>query len=364
MTEAYKILFLDDNAADVTLLQTELDLAGIKYMPHRVSDEKGFLAAIKDFNPHIVLADHALKAYNGIEAFNFLKQNKFRPAFIIITADLKEQLAFDCCSEGVDDFIFKTNIKALPSSFLKAMEKRRTEVQRDKMAIHILKRNKELEQFAYAISHNLRGSVANIQGLFNIWDPEKRTKHEQKYIHEGIKHSIQKLDEVIKDMNYVLQVKEEAHESKQLVKFEKLVKDIKMSIYMLVREKNAKIKFDFAEVESIVSNRSYIHSIFYNLIMNSIKYKKENESPKILITSRFTDEHIELRFKDNGIGIDLEKYGDKIFGLYKRFNETLDGKGMGLFLVKSQVESMMGTIEVKSRIREGTEFIIKLPLLN
>ncbi len=232
----------------------------------------------------------------------------------------------------------------------------------DKVMIDLLKRNKELEEFAYMVSHNLGGSVANIKGLFDIWDPEKRTSHEQKYIYAGLKFSIQKLDEVIKDINGILQMKEQVNENKQMVKFGALVKDFKISHYTIIRKAKARIKTNFKEGEGFLTNKGYLNSIFYNLISNSIKYRKEDESPQLTITSKISGDHIELRFKDNGIGIDLETHGPKLFGLYKRFNDKQEGKGMGLFLVKSQVEAMSGTIDVLSDINKGCEFILRLPI--
>lgn len=235
-------------------------------------------------------------------------------------------------------------------------------INKDRMIIDLLKRNKELEEFAYMISHNLGGTVANIRGLFDIWDPEKRTGHEQKYIHAGLKFSIKKLDEVIKDINTILQVKERRYENKQKVKFSELVLDIKMTNYISLKKTKARIRTNFKEVDGLVTNKGYLNSIFYNLIINGIKYRKPDEAPFITITSKLSGKYVELTFKDNGIGIDLEKYGPKIFGLYKRFNDVQEGKGMGLFLVKSQVEALSGTITIKSEINKGCEFILRFPL--
>jgi signal transduction histidine kinase len=362
MPAKYKILFLEDNEFDIDLMKRELRSVNFEFESQITTDEKGFITAIRDFAPDIVLADYSLPQFNGMEAFQLLKPDLFRPAFIIVTGTLSEQMAFDCLTEGIDDFVLKSSFKRLPAAMLKAMDKRKAECESSRMAAALVKRNKELEQFAYVISHNLRGSVTSLQGLFNIWDPEKRDKNEQKYIYEGIKHSIEKLDEVIKDINFILQVKNNAADLKQLVKFSELVNDIKIGIYTLIKKENASIECDFNQVESITSIKTYLHSIFYNLILNSIKYRKPGEDPVIQITSRLTDTHIELHFTDNGIGIDLEKYGKKLFGLYKRFNEEVEGKGMGLFLVKTQVEALGGNIDVKSAPGKGCEFIIQLPI--
>ena len=104
-----------------------------------------------------------------------------------------------------------------------------------------------------------------------------------------------------------------------------------------------------------------MHSVFYNLILNSIKYRKKGLSPIIEIRSEIDKEKIRLTFKDNGTGIDLERHGGSIFGLYKRFHSDVEGKGLGLFMIKTQIEVMGGSITVKSTPNEGAEFIVELP---
>jgi len=115
----------------------------------------------------------------------------------------------------------------------------------------------------------------------------------------------------------------------------------------------------FSDVESIFTIRSYVYSIFYNLSLNSIKYSRSGVTPIINITSRKVNDKIELCFEDNGKGIDLDKNGDQLFGLYRRFDTSTEGKGMGLFMVKTQVEALGGSIKIKSTVGEGTEFTIQ-----
>ena len=108
-----------------------------------------------------------------------------------------------------------------------------------------------------------------------------------------------------------------------------------------------------------------MHSIFYNLITNSIKYKQPGLPLVCEIKSKLLDNTVQLLFKDNGIGIDLKKTGDQIFELYKRFHiGATEGKGMGLFMVKTHVESLGGHISVASEVNVGSEFKIEFPLAN
>jgi signal transduction histidine kinase len=120
------------------------------------------------------------------------------------------------------------------------------------------------------------------------------------------------------------------------------------------------ILWNFTEAEEIVTIKSYLHIIFFNLISNSLKYRQPTVPPMIKITSRKENDKIVLLFEDNGIGIDLSKVGEHVFGLYKRFHtDKADGKGMGLYMVKTQVESMGGKISISSEVNTGTQFRIE-----
>lgn len=104
-----------------------------------------------------------------------------------------------------------------------------------------------------------------------------------------------------------------------------------------------------------------MHSIFLNLFTNSIKYAKQGVTPEIRIWSEKKEGRIYIYFSDNGMGIDLVKYGNDLFGLYKKFNFNAEGKGMGLFMVKTQVTALGGTINVESQPEKGTTFILSFP---
>ncbi len=227
-----------------------------------------------------------------------------------------------------------------------------------KLTNDIIQRNRDLEQFTYIISHNLRAPAANIIGFAEILQDETLSPQEQKEILKGLSKSVSGLDAVIKDINSILQVKREVNEKKELICFSKLVSDIFNSIGNYIDKNQVLIKPDFSEVDEIFSLKVYMHSIFYNLISNSIKYSKPDEQPLIEIKSKKEDGKIILTFKDNGLGIDLKTKGDKVFGLYKRFHSHVEGKGMGLFMVKTQVEAIGGTISIASELNKGTEFTI------
>lgn len=232
------------------------------------------------------------------------------------------------------------------------------ERERQKITDDLIHRNKDLEQFTYIVSHNLRAPVANIKGLSDILTDESLSKDEAGSFVKDLLSSVNKLDTVIVDLNYILQLKTGVSEARERVVFGELVNGIEESIHSLVRSENVKIVAQFDEVAEMITLKSSLYSIFYNLISNSIKYKRLDVPPVIEIKSSRRKDEIELIFKDNGRGIDLEKNGNQIFGLYKRFHQEIEGKGVGLFIVKTHVEALGGKISIKSEVNKGTEFKI------
>lgn len=239
-------------------------------------------------------------------------------------------------------------------------EKRQAQIDREKMTADLVKRNADLEQFTYIVSHNLRAPVANIIGLSAMLNELEVTNEEDAGILKALNTSVNKLDNVIIDLNHILQINSSINEKIESVKFSQLVSDITESINHIIQLENVVVNVDF-EVEGLLTLKNYMHSIFYNLIMNSIKYRRPGVPPVIKVSNFIEDNKLVVVFKDNGKGIDLEKCGKQLFGLYKRFDYTVEGKGMGLFMVKMQVESLNGVISVESTPGRGTAFRLEFP---
>jgi len=233
-------------------------------------------------------------------------------------------------------------------------------IEREKITADLMQHNNDLEQFTYIVSHNLRAPVANILGLTDILKnhDEELDKESKKQVVDRVYTSIKNIDTIIKDLNQILQARKTVEGRKENVDFETLLVAVKTSVRNNISDENIKFEFDFSAVDSMFTTRSYLYSIFYNLISNSIKYRRPEIQTIISIKSKKVSGQTELRFKDNGKGIDLDKNGQNIFGLYKRFDHSVEGKGMGLFIVRTQVNTLGGTIQVESKPGEGTEFIL------
>jgi len=125
-----------------------------------------------------------------------------------------------------------------------------------------------------------------------------------------------------------------------------------------IKESQASISGDFSKADSVVGISSYMESIFYNLISNAIKYKHPGRKPVITVQSQMLDEYVQIDISDNGLGINLDVHKETLFSLYKRLHFHVDGRGLGLYLVKTQVTALGGKIDVKSKEGEGTVFSV------
>lgn len=220
--------------------------------------------------------------------------------------------------------------------------------------------NKGLEQFSYIVSHNLRAPVANILGIANILEDGDHEKSMESILRGEMFSNVKRLDQIVRDLNDILNVKSDFAQKREDVDLELIIKDIIASNKNLVEENDVTVVTDFTDINKFKTVKSYIYSIFFNLIGNSIKYRKKDVAPKIKVSSAIREDNVILMIEDNGMGLDLKKSKKQLFGLYKRFHTHVEGKGMGLFMVKTQVQILGGNIEVESEAGVGTKFIISL----
>ncbi len=225
----------------------------------------------------------------------------------------------------------------------------------------LVQQNMQLNQYSYIISHNLRGPIVTLLGLTDVFEKFTSDPALQTEVIGHIKKSTVHLDNIIKDLNLILSNAEDSELIKATVDLDEEISIVKDLLKGQIEGAQASIHVDFKAVSTLFSVKSYIQSILLNLMSNSLKYKMKELPAIIQIKSeKIDDKTICISFADNGLGFDIEKNKDKLFGFYKRFHTHVEGKGLGLYLLKNQVEILGGKVTVESEINKGTTFKIFL----
>ena len=237
-------------------------------------------------------------------------------------------------------------------------EEKKLEKEKEQLIRELTQNNKDLKQFSYITSHNLRAPLSNLIGLLNLIEDMPVENEELNEILQGFNKSTHVLNDTINDLVKVIIIKDSSSIQKEEISLKEIFENVFSQLNSQIELHKPIIKFDFEKISTIKTNKAYIESILMNLMANSLKYKSENRKLKITISSKEIDNTVILSFKDNGIGIDLARNRDKVFGLYQRFHNYPDSKGLGLYLVKSQIETMGGTIDIESEVNKGTTFTL------
>ncbi len=219
----------------------------------------------------------------------------------------------------------------------------------------LIKHNNELLQFSYTVSHNLRGPVARLLGLTHLMKFTDNGEEKRK-IEDFVVRSSEELDEILKDLSLIIDIRNDLYRVRERIllqtewnKAYNLLGESVKSIYNL--------SVDFSAAPYVYGIRPMVQSVFYNLLSNAIKYQSPDRKLKVEVVSSLLDDYITLiEVRDNGLGIDLKNQQQNVFKLYKRFHSHVSGKGLGLYLVKTQLETMGGSVKVESEPNTGTTF--------
>jgi len=237
-------------------------------------------------------------------------------------------------------------------------EEKNQEKEKEQLIRELTQNNKDLKQFSYITSHNLRAPISNLTGLLNLVEDIPIEDYELKEIIQGFNKSTHLLNETIEDLTKVMIIKDNTSIQKEDISLKEIFYNILSQLNFQIELYQPIVKIDLEDAPVLNINKAYIESIILNLLTNALKYRSQSRKLRITITAKPIKNSIKLTFKDNGIGIDLNKNRDKVFGLYQRFHDYPDSKGLGLYLVKSQVEAMGGTIDIESEVDKGTLFTL------
>jgi signal transduction histidine kinase len=220
--------------------------------------------------------------------------------------------------------------------------------------------NKELEEFAWLSSHDMKSPILSLEGLMNIMEKQKAVKPEFSNLFEMAKSSTAQMRKTILALNQIIAFRKTLKTERQDIAFSDVWEDTIIGIRQQIETSGARIDADFSACRTICYPPMHLKSILQNLLTNAIKYHKENKPPDIRVRTFMEGNSVVLEFRDRGLGIDLDLYREKLYGLFQRFHTHTEGMGIGLHMIHSIVRSYNGRILIRSKVGQGTAFKIYL----
>jgi signal transduction histidine kinase len=367
MKTPLKILVLEDVQDDVGLIERELRKGGLTFETNRVDSRPEFIEALRRYQADVILSDHSLPQFNSFEALKLCRRTGISIPFILVTGSVSEEFAVTCLKEGADDYVLKSNLIRLPNAIINSIKQKQLENERKRSDLalreqndELVKINKELDSFVYSVSHNLRAPLMSVLGLLNLARMNDRKQENMNQYFEMMEHSIQKLDNTLKEiLDYSRNARKDL--DVKLVNIRSVVDDsIERLLYM---EGSGQVEknIDIIEQAPLYSDAYRLLVIFNNLLSNSIKYRDPKKTQNFIHFYITVDKHLlTIRVQDNGIGV-APDFLPKIFNMFYRATERSEGAGLGLYIVRETVHKLGGKISVHSEVGEGTTFDIEIP---
>lgn len=352
-----KYLSLYNNAPDM-LVSVDPETAIIKECNQTLCNATGY-------EKDELVGDKIFKIYDessmdeGILLSDQLAQNKNIDNVELVLLS-KNQMPLDVSVKVVKVYDANGKIMEIRLSFRDISELKQAREELETKASELADINKELKEFTYIASHDLKVPISNIEQLTHVLLQEDLTKEEQSEFFGRIHKMVRRSKETIQDLVDVTRLREDTNRNKEWLNVGELFAEIAGNFDDQIQQQGARIYTDFSNADQVYFSRINLKSILQNLLSNSIKYHSPERIPEIRIRTEKKEGFTIIEFEDNGLGIDLEKFRDRIFGMFHRFHSHKEGTGLGLYIVRQLIEKSGGSIEIESEVGVGTTFKISL----
>jgi signal transduction histidine kinase len=225
--------------------------------------------------------------------------------------------------------------------------------------------NIDLDNFIYTASHDLRAPITNIEGLVQALvselPAEAASQAQVALILRLMQDSVERFKRTIDQLTDVSKLQREHSAATERVPLAAVVEDVRLDLEPLIQSLAAEVALDVADCPPFPLSEKNLRSVVYNLLSNALKYHHPERRPQVRLRAWCKDQHLLLTVQDNGLGLDVAGQ-QKLFGMFQRLHDHVEGSGIGLYMVKRMIENAGGRIEVKSALGVGSTFLVYLPL--
>jgi len=388
-----KILLVDDREDNLFSIESVLEKDGYHFTRAN-SGRQVLKILLKEQDFSLILMDVQMPDLNGFETAALIyEREKLRhiPIIFITANNYNEDNVYRGYKTGAVDYIYKPInpdlLKAKVSVFTELYKKNhlllaqeqkliainneleervrqrtdelvRKNLELEAKNLELKKTNNDLDNFVYTASHDLKGPIANLEGLISILKGKIKpdAASEEAKLFDLIRISIAKFNNTIKDLTEITKVQKDLEAELETVSFQEVADDIKSDIRKLISDARASFQEEY-KVPELIYARKNLRSILYNLITNGIKYRSPERQPSISLRTYQEDDFTVLCVQDNGLGLSPNQQS-KLFNMFKRLHTHVEGSGIGLYIIKRIIENGGGKIDVESELGKGTTFKI------
>ena len=353
-----KVLYLDDEENNLRSFKAAFRR---EYDVYTANTSEQAYDIIKSIKPHVIFSDQRMPVTTGVDFFNAVRQIFADPVRILITGYTDINDIIDAINKGhIYRYITKPwSEHEIRVAIDNAYDLYQTRKNLKDNLDELEKSNHELSRFIYSASHDLRSPLATSLGIIRLAEHDVKDELARDYF-EKIEHSIKKLDVFVHHIIDYYKNSKSENESID-IEFNNLLEEVIENVKSGLGSADANIDCKINQQNKFIGDEFRVRIILSNLISNAIKFKKKNQSKAKITISIVSDlDKVNIKVRDEGMGI-LEDHIHKVFHMFFKSNDEKTGSGMGLYIVKEALEKMDGTIEVKSKSGEGTEFNIEIP---
>lgn len=351
------ILYVDDEENNLTAFKTNFRR---NYTIYTASSAAEGLAVLEKHPVQVIIADQRMPITTGVEFLNIVREKYTKPIRILLTGYADVNVVIDAVNKGsIFRYIGKPwNALEVQNTIQNAYELYTTREQLEHKMIELQKTNDELNRFIYSASHDIRSPLTSILSVLELARADKEINDQHNYL-EMIENCILQVDNLLKKIIEYYKNLRAGNEPKESIDFAALIKT-SIELYR-IQNPNINFKVDIHQPVPFIGDAYRLELIINNIISNAVKYQKPDASdPAIWITIKADEDKADIIIKDNGLGIPQEHLDD-VFKMFFRYNTTVTGTGIGLFVVKEALDKLGGTIAVQSNYGEGTNFEISIP---
>ncbi len=364
----FDVLYIEDDEGLARLFRKRMSKFGYRTEIAQTGDEGLRLFDQRDFD--VIIIDYQLPGMSGLEILEKLGKITDLIPVIMLTGAGNEEIAVQAMKSGATDYLTKdvdgNYFELLPLVMSEAIDRFRIKAEHKRMqkdlqeyAVKLARSNRELQQFAYVVSHDLKEPLQTIRGFTGLLEESMNgslTDETSEYI-EYIIAGTRRMERLIEGLLAYSRVKFQKMKVAK-VNIGEIIEQVKQDLYAISHNKNAGITFDPMPV--IRGNDRLLLRLFQNLLDNALKYCRDR-SPQVHISVSETKDHWQFSVQDNGIGVKAKNL-ERIFVIFQRAHSSKEfaGDGLGLAICKTIVENHHGRIWVESTVDQGSTFFFTI----